>query len=440
MQIIIPTASLFVQVVGKQKSEENQVYRLMTYVLQYPVKDGVLLYHTLTCCLLLLTREEASNLSAQRELIDYWFLVPQHYDDQKLCRQVRQLAQLFLPRANTITDFNIVTTTACNAQCFYCFEKGTKPVTMTVATAKKVSDFIITNRGEEHVTINWFGGEPLVNSRIIDQICLDLNRKGIPYSSTMVSNGYLFDAEMVKRANELWRLTRVQITLDGTAKTYNRTKSYKNGDDNAFERVIQNIELLTASGIHVLVRLNAGTHNIEDLEQLVTYLHQRFEKNEKLSVYSHELLGSCYDCSHSQLFEKRMQLDKLIADYGYSVNYKLPRELKVNRCMSDNDKMVLISPNGDLGKCEHYIDRDFFGHIDKAEKDERIILKFKKRPEDIDACASCAYYPQCFRLLQCPNGYYCTPEMQKENIHKIQLAIKDEYQHYLTKLSNETLV
>ena len=135
MQIILPAASLVEQVVGKQQHKEGQTYRLMAYVIQCPVCDGVLLYHTLTCCMVLLTNEEATHLSAQQELIDNWFLVPEGHNDRKLCEQIRKTAQLFKPSAKTITGYTILTTTGCNARCFYCYEKGTTPVTMTPETA-----------------------------------------------------------------------------------------------------------------------------------------------------------------------------------------------------------------------------------------------------------------------------------------------------------------
>ena len=83
MKVIIPTAPLIEQIVGPQKRAEGQRYRLMTYVVQQSVADGVLLYNTLTCSLVLLTPDEAADMTAQPELIDRWFLVPQDHDDQK---------------------------------------------------------------------------------------------------------------------------------------------------------------------------------------------------------------------------------------------------------------------------------------------------------------------------------------------------------------------
>ena len=261
MKIIIPTTSLFEQTVGQQKRIDGERYRLMTYVVQQPVADGLLLYNTLTCSLLLLTPDEAADITAQQELIDRWFLVPEAHDDRKLCRQVRQMAALLTPAPKVVTTYTILPTTGCNARCFYCYEQGTRPVTMTADTASRVVRYIVAHHGVEEITLRWFGGEPLVNAKVIDQICTELRAQGVPFTSSMVSNGYLFDADKVQCAKDLWQLQQVQITLDGTEQTYNRVKAYVHQGVNAFERVLQNIGMLTAAGIHVRIRLNIDKHN-----------------------------------------------------------------------------------------------------------------------------------------------------------------------------------
>ena len=119
MQVIIPTPLQYEQIVGRQKRVDGERYRLMTYVVQQPVTDGLLLYNTLTCSMVLLQPDEAADLTAQRELIDRWFLVPEDHDDQKLCRQVRQMAAFFKPAVKAITGYIILPTTGCNARCFY---------------------------------------------------------------------------------------------------------------------------------------------------------------------------------------------------------------------------------------------------------------------------------------------------------------------------------
>ena len=439
MRIIIPTTLKFEQIVGRQKRADGQCYRLMTYVMQQPVNNGVLLYNTLTCSLVLLTPDEATDLTAQQELIERWFLVPQEHDDQKLCRQVRQMATLLKPAAKAITGYTILTTTGCNARCFYCFEQGTKPVTMTAETADKVVRYIVKHRGDEKVSLKWFGGEPLVNARVIDQICTELCEQGVPFRSSMISNGYLFDADKVQRAKDLWQLRSVQITLDGTEQTYNRVKAYVHQGVNAFERVLQNIGMLTAAGIHVSIRLNVDKHNIGEMTELVLLLHQRFGTNEHLSIYSHELFGERTPEDEVEIFAQQTQLAQQIAACGYK-NHKrgLQKDISLNHCMADNDGGVVIAPDGHLGKCEHYTDREFFGHIGSEERDETVIRKFKERPADMDACATCFCYPQCIRLTMCePEPTICTPGRRQYHLSEMKDTMKYEYERYLRKNDKE---
>ena len=430
MQVIIPTPLQYEQIVGWQKRVDGERYRLMTYVVQQPVTDGLLLYNTLTCSLVLLTQDEAADITAQRELIDRWFLVPEAHDDQKLCRQVRQMAAFFKPAAKAITGYIILPTTGCNARCFYCFEKGAKPATMTAETASKVVRYIMAHHGSETVHISWFGGEPLVNAKAIDQICTGLREQGVPFRSGMISNGYLFDAEMAQRAKDLWQLQRVQITLDGTAQTYNRVKDYVYRDVNAFERVLQNIGLLTGIGIHTRIRLNVSKHNIGEMAELVELLHQRFGADEHLTVTSSALFE---EEDNAELFARRMQLEQQITACGFARKlYDLPKDIRLDCCMADDDgSRVVIAPDGHLGKCHHYLDREFFGHIDSEERNDAILRKFKERRADIEACATCFYYPQCIRLVMCHRDTICTSVKQQEHLYNMREAMKYEYERYL---------
>lgn len=115
--------------------------------------------------------------------------------------------------------------------------------------------------GGEKVGIQWFGGEPLFNKAVIDIICNDLTAKGVEYHSTMISNGYLFDDATVKQAVELWKLKRIQITLDGPS---------------SYQVVLANIERLLDAGVSVGIRLNMDNHNAENLMLLADELHERF--------------------------------------------------------------------------------------------------------------------------------------------------------------------
>lgn len=98
----------------------------------------------------------------------------------------------------------------------------------------------------------------------------------------------------------------------------------------------------------------------------------------------------------------------------------------------------MIAPDGHLGKCEHYTDREFFGHIGSEERDETVIRKFKERPADMDACATCFCYPQCIRLTMCePEPTICTPGRRQYHLSEMKDTMKYEYERYLRKNDKE---
>ena len=272
MKILCPSPFI-----GLQNKKGNTVYRLMHYVLQQEVEEGILLYNTLTCAMAIVTHEEAQNLTAVEGLIENWFLVPVGHDDKKFCKILKYGAKLMQQHPKGIRKFTIVTTTGCNARCAYCFEKGTKPVNMIMETAEKVAQYIITHRGEhEKVQIDWFGGEPLYNFKVMDRICTRLLENGVNYFSRITTNGYLFSEKMVKKAAELWNLKFALITLDGTEQNYNRIKAYIHRNElNPVQRVLTNIGMLLNAGIKVQVRLHVNIDNVQEMRELIKILAER---------------------------------------------------------------------------------------------------------------------------------------------------------------------
>ena len=134
MQIIYDIVKPFDQLLKKQKVMTGEQYRSMYYVVEQPVDEGLLLYHTMTKALLLLTPDEAETYkttpAALPQLIEQWFLVPESHDDRLLSRQIRNVAKTVAKPVTAITHYTIMTTTDCNARCFYCFEMGQPRIPM----------------------------------------------------------------------------------------------------------------------------------------------------------------------------------------------------------------------------------------------------------------------------------------------------------------------
>ena len=448
MKEITTVAEPLDSLLNKQEVEDGQMYRPMSFVVEQPVDEGLLLYHTMTKAMLLLSQEEArlykSRPASLPQLIEKWFLVPTAHDDRLLSRQVRDVIKLTREKKKGITGYTILTTTDCNARCFYCYEKGRPRRPMSKDTALRTAQYIIDHCEKQKVSISWFGGEPLFNKSVITTICNKLSEAGIDYSSSMISNGYLFDDNTIKEAVETWRLKSIQITLDGTEAVYNRSKAYIYKGGNAYQRVIANIHCLLDAGIRVSIRLNIDVHNADNLMELTDELHQEFGSNDKLTVYLHMLFemsdGSVaikHEHERKMMFEKMKEIEAKLVDYGLYEIKPLSEDIKISHCMADNGHSVVIEPSGNIGKCEHYSEDHYIGHIDSDDCDEAMVERFRECHNEIEACATCFDYPNCIRLKLCEDNAYCYPEARDDRLNKIRQSMLKTYQNYTKEKTEE---
>lgn len=446
MNIILPADALSRRILGEQKRQPNVVYRLLEHCVQCPVTEGLLLYNNMTKELLLLSPEEKEHINELDELIAKWFLVPENQDDRLLADQIREIAACLRNPLKKVSYYTIFTTMDCNARCFYCFERGRTRTSMSKETALQTVKYIIKNCGGEKVYLHWFGGEPLYNSEVIDIICRGLAGAGIDYRSRMTSNSYLFDIEMIKKAVELWKLKRVQITIDGTKEVYNRTKAYINSVENPYDRVMNNIKQLLDAGISVMIRLNLGAYNGEDLFRLVDELAERFKDKKGFNVYTNIILeqkdpdlGEYGWNQNTELYGKLFELRKHIAKrFGRTMDFApLRHKVLVNGCMADNDGAVTILPGGELGRCEHFSESEFFGHINSENRNESIVESWKKKISYGPECNGCTCYSECIRLKKCPSGKICLPEERKELEEQLRLRVLNEYSRFLKQQTSD---
>lgn len=440
MQIIYQTVKPFDKLLKKQKVKSGQSYRPMYYVVEQPVDEGLLLYHTMTKAMLLLTPKEAdvykTNPVALTELVEEWFLVPESHDDRLLCRQIRDVARMLEENSDAITSYTILTTTDCNARCFYCYERGRSRIPMSSETALETADYIISHCQGKKVLLQWLGGEPLFNKPVITLICKKLMDAGIEFSSTAASNGYLFDEYTVKEAKDLWKLNKVQITLDGTEKIYNRSKAYIYDNANAYRTVISNIHHLQKANIAINIRLNIDIHNADDLLELTEELHQEFGNSKGIEVYTHPLFEGSNGSkamgdnqSRAFIFERMKEINARLSDYGFLKPAKLERVIRKYACQADNDHCITVMPSGHIGKCEHYTENYFIGHICNKTYDHlEIIEQFKELRQEIDTCATCALHPTCMVLKLCSPNKHCYEEMREKKVCGIKQGMLNAYQ------------
>ena len=418
--------------------------RWLHYCVQTQVEDGVLVFNALTRELIHLTTEEYCHCMDLDFLKERWFLVPEETKEKEFADFVKLVLNSRRKKSNEITGYTIFPTTDCNARCFYCFELGRSRIPMTDEIAVKVAKYIEDHCGDKKVNISWFGGEPLYNMRAIEIICSELRSKGVEYASRMVSNGYLFNDEIVLKATEQWNLRQVQITLDGTEKIYNKTKAFIYKDSNPYEIVMCNIGRLLDAGIHVTIRLNMDLYNAEDLLALAEELAKRFAGRKFLSVYAHHLFKT--DVPMAQMhtdeeWEKRdvamQRLTDCLIRNGLSAKAGISRHIKVNFCKADSGKSVTILPDGNIGLCEHFSESEFIGHIDRDGFDSETVTRWKETMPEIPECAECFYLLDCVKLKNCPSGRDCYRQYRQERFRNVQQKMLCSYERWKTHSLND---
>ena len=330
--------------------------------------------------------------------------------------------------------FRVLTTTCCNARCPYCYEAGVKAVTMSAETAEAIADFILMqSQRVKTVEIEWFGGEPLLNTQAIDIICsciMERKPSELKFESSMVSNGYLINDAVVQRMVEQWHLYQIQITLDGMAAEYERVKALGKG---SFDKVIQNMSALCAAGIHVIVRLNFDNNNVAELHKLIEYLSLLPFKNQ-LEVYPAKINDGTQRTDFA-LESETMQMYRILHDYGFIRRLKLLPKTMKTPCAASHRGYYTINANGLLFKCDRKL---LAGNaVGSVFEPNQINTKAEQEWESFvlpEKCLRCNMIPLCWGgcIYERINGQdycYITEEIVNQNLR----LILDDYLNEISK-------
>ena len=384
-------------------------YKHSNYTLCVPVEDGTgsyILFNMLSGSLAVFNSETYARFvnyelteKEIEECVKRRFLISPEEDE---------LAKINGSRIDGIhmsngKNFRIWTTSACNARCYYCFEKGMSHCNMNMETAKATVDFICSCLSpEDEVLIEWFGGEPLINTEVIDYItdaldafCAD---KNIKVSYAMISNGSLIDEALAQKISNDWHIKSIQITLDGMGSDYDNAKNYYNKTKYNFDSVINSIHLLNENNVHVGIRLNYDTHNYQSLVSLINFLSEEFDHS-KVSCYVYPVWTSLLSdndqfVSQSKADEQYFNLLKLIIELKMGTVQKVLRlGFRKHQCHACHEYGFSILPDGKLGKCDETFNQ-VIGNVWDGIVDNETYSYWTSHDLE-EECINCKYLPMC---------------------------------------------
>lgn len=271
-----------------------------------------------------------------------------------LARQYRRHSLCFDTSRLGLT---ICPTLQCNFRCPYCFEHSQADTTaMTPETVDRLIRFIKSYKDIRHLSIAWYGGEPLLAFDLMCDITEKVMALGIDLEEFgMVTNGYLLDSYKIDRLNAL-KITSIQITLDGPEEVHD-TRRVLAGGGPTFQRILANIDSLMNSSYEGIcnIRVNIDKYNQELFVALREELLERY-KGKKLSVYAGHV-----NTRLDHAYEHACSLDlQEWTDFTFDTHHGNSQAPKSNVypsgnldsiCVATSHHGFVVGPAGELYQC-----------------------------------------------------------------------------------------
>lgn len=401
----------------KTNSPETEGLRPALWAVPYS-RDGVnLMKNTFSGEIVQLSDEELAAPERVEELVKRRFVVPADYDEAEKYLETVKLIRLMQPEKPGLRTYTILPTTACNARCTYCYEEGYRVSTMTQETAERLVDFICETRCDDKITLAWFGGEPTVCAKTISFICRELEKRGVPFRSRMITNASLITRELAHEIKEVWRLKKVQVSLDGDRRDYTQRKRYIDPVRHNYDTVMRAVHYLADEDIRVNLRVNFDRDSIGRLRLFLDEMENEFGENKNVTLY----LAALYQEKPKPYFielERQMhELKRYIDELGINSieRENLGTSFRLNSCMADSlDKSIVIQPDGSFFDCEHLPAGHSWGNIFDGVTDQELFDRLSAPAEPDAKCRVCPFLPMCtpFYKHGCPGWFESCREFQ----------------------------
>ncbi len=300
---------------------------------------------------------------------------------------------------NKTISFTIAPTLACNFKCIYCYEEGHRYNTMSEEVIDSTISFIKKKVSKEtkHISVAWYGGEPLLAPQIIEKITNEIRKTGMEYNSVIVTNGYFLDEKMAIFLKSMG-VNHAQVTLDGPPDIHDKRRVNSSGGENFF-RIIKNCKS-ACKHLSITIRINVDKENMESIDEIFKYLDQ-YELQGKIAVYIAAVdnsNGTCVSSSCVNDFEfSEIEVDfmKRNFDKGY-LCVNLAR-FNPSICGAVSNNSYVIDPLGNLYKCWNEIGRieNSVGNVWGDVKKEISYRWNSYNPEFYSECKTCKVYPIC---------------------------------------------
>lgn len=217
-----------------------------------------------------------------------------------------------------INHITIVPTHDCNFSCFYCFmKKNTDMKYITNESIHRIVSYLAGLNGP--ISIDWFGGEPLLAFDKIKLFYNQINEKEIKIVQTnIITNGFLLTTEKLDYFQELNSPVSIQVTLDGTASFHDKRRKLKN-NSGTFDQILNNIDLIYNNNYDNLLlklRCNLDQSNYVNAMEIFNLIQEKYHGKFQFQFSPVESFNDCIDSNVSEFNSN------LFSEFIYDIYFK----------------------------------------------------------------------------------------------------------------------
>lgn len=390
---------------------------------------------------------------------------------------------------NNLSQIVFETTTSCNLRCEYCcYGEGYNTFDnrrlhqghLKFETAKNILDYLscLFKKEEpstaplEPFAISFYGGEPLMNFRVIQEI--------VEYAEKQIFQNRLLVFTMTTNATLLARYAdflqshnfKLLISLDGD-KPHDAYRKTADKTD-SFEKVMSNLQKVKEKypKWFSTFRFNAVYTNISNAEEIIKWFRETFNKVPNFSTLHTPTTGAKdYAKIKSMMAKYEIPEDLRFDDELLAQSPINKRVLEICNCLFQNTydkeidllekrhiiptgtcipftKRMFISYDGKIHPCEK-VNRDF--PLGEVQRDGTISIDFRKIADEFmnklsvlrPTCQQCYLQLCCTKCMLCFNEEKCEDFTSKSKFSSLlshTISYIENHPNIVSVLKNNIII
>lgn len=368
------------------------------------------------------------------KLIKTELLVPEKCDELNMILDEFEIAS----SQNRTLGYTITPSANCQLGCNYCGQLHQK-INIESSLEQKIIKHLsakLAQNNYEHLDITWYGAEPLMGYKAINDLSKKLiklcDKKGIGYSSSMITNGLSLKEGVFTNLVKNTRVTDYQITIDGIKETHDNSRMTKQGQptfDIIFNNVIKavNNPIYDQENCAITIRINVQRNNYKEVDVLLDLIYQKGIHDKVFMSFApiHDWGNNDADTeiglTPDEYAEIEIEWEIKMRQLGFRKNSLIPSRT-YSTCMTTSSDGELIDAKGEISYCWEVpyttgLEKDDALVIGNLNNEENVYKSnyeeapLRKWYNDIrtgkhnsDNCKTCTFLPVCGGA--CPISWY----------------------------------